>query len=822
MKSVRRKSPSRRASLKIREERWSVDDLDLVQADDASVKRRRKSTRHSKSSSKSSSSIATAVKSATTSLVAPHSKRSNGARRSQRNNKLNAANKFSSDSTREPIHVVDEVAWDRARQRRSILEELTISEESYVADLKVLVNVYLPLIQSAAVVSQGTWVEIHRNVHEILTLHEDIVLRLRRILPELELSSSKHIQLGPRSRHNQSKSEDRSQGMIIQTAVPIARQSVNNSRPDRSKNQILTSEPHESADVARVFDRVMPRFFVYEEYGAKYESMLCDMAATSKQIPIWQAYERSIEAMAHSLVPSHGHESGNRKGLTFEDLLIKISGKPIQRVCKYPLLFADLYKYTPALDDPKSRREIEKVLSRLRETAQEINKATNDQEARDRIQRSWHLQDLLTVPDVPTAPLSLRLLGHALLCGVLYLAYQTPNGLRGDFMLCVLFRSYLLIARPCLESPNYNTEALIFLGNVRIEEPCNGRGELKMTLKGNTTVELTLGLQCHTAPYSWKLLFESEYLLYEIMFCACSSQEEEQWKQHIGEYSAKADQRQTEDDLISPLTYAIMELDMKSYGQVFRRKYPLNRRLSIQRAATIPRSSAYHVLIRNTSVPNGHRDRNVSPADSVGRSQSLQSSNRLPSLAPNRTERIRMEHQLANVWTRELLPYPGMTGPRGENLIRSSANSLIRRLSKASISSSFTKRSASTFSHADGRQECIPEKLARPQEITKEKQPKLHGSKSMDLNLGWRNRTLAGSRDPQALRRSTSLASRKLFKSKKVVQRSVAPGIAAMEPWRRSPEVSSIETIKTKSGTTAGFFGAFSTEGIRAWINPNR
>ena len=74
--------------------------------------------------------------------------------------------------------------------------------------------------------------------------------------------------------------------------------------------------------------------------------------------------------------------------------------KPIQRVCKYPLLFADLYKYTPTADDPESRQEIEKVLSRLRETTQEINKATNDQEARDRIQRSWRLQDLLTLPDV--------------------------------------------------------------------------------------------------------------------------------------------------------------------------------------------------------------------------------------------------------------------------------------------------------------------------------------------------------------------------------------------------------------------------------------
>ena len=51
------------------------------------------------------------------------------------------------------------------------------------------------------------------------------------------------------------------------------------------------------------------------------------------------------------------------------------------------------------IDCPESHGQVEKVLFRLRETAMEINKATNDEDARDRIQRSWHLQDLLGFPD---------------------------------------------------------------------------------------------------------------------------------------------------------------------------------------------------------------------------------------------------------------------------------------------------------------------------------------------------------------------------------------------------------------------------------------
>ena len=51
------------------------------------------------------------------------------------------------------------------------------------------------------------------------------------------------------------------------------------------------------------------------------------------------------------------------------------------------------------IDGPDSRAEVEKVLYRLQEAVKEINTATNDQETRARIQRSWHLQDLLVVPD---------------------------------------------------------------------------------------------------------------------------------------------------------------------------------------------------------------------------------------------------------------------------------------------------------------------------------------------------------------------------------------------------------------------------------------
>jgi hypothetical protein len=76
----------------------------------------------------------------------------------------------------------------------------------------------------------------------------------------------------------------------------------------------------------------LTRFFIYEEYGAKYESMLHDMATTSKQIPNWHAYERGIEALAHSLISCNPYGGTNRKGLTFEDLLIKVGVEALSQI----------------------------------------------------------------------------------------------------------------------------------------------------------------------------------------------------------------------------------------------------------------------------------------------------------------------------------------------------------------------------------------------------------------------------------------------------------------------------------------------------------
>jgi hypothetical protein len=71
---------------------------------------------------------------------------------------------------------------------------------------------------------------------------------------------------------------------------------------------------------------------VYEEYGAKYELMIKDVASAYRTMPQWEAYQKGLEALASSLssINLSAQHANSRKALTVGDLLVKVS---------FPILF---------------------------------------------------------------------------------------------------------------------------------------------------------------------------------------------------------------------------------------------------------------------------------------------------------------------------------------------------------------------------------------------------------------------------------------------------------------------------------------------------
>lgn len=150
MKIIRGNNSRPKGTLTVRQERWPLDDFDEI----VSTKPMdQKGKGHRKSSSWSSNGFVGAVKSATASLISlsvPSQSRkprrmavaTNGNRSAHRGSRLaTPGNRSSVDSNNGSAQVIDSAAWERALQRRRTLEELISSEESYIRDLKILVNV---------------------------------------------------------------------------------------------------------------------------------------------------------------------------------------------------------------------------------------------------------------------------------------------------------------------------------------------------------------------------------------------------------------------------------------------------------------------------------------------------------------------------------------------------------------------------------------------------------------------------------------------------------------------------------------------------------
>lgn len=254
----------------------------------------------------------------------------------------------------------------------------------------------------------------------------------------------------------------------------------------------MLADPQVAAEVSKIFTKKMNRFFIYEEYGAKYELMIKDVASVHRTMPAWQSYQKGIEILASSLGSANSYDDKERKSLTIGDLLMKVGNtyqdkmrmyankvQPIQRVCKYPLLFAELLKHTPEADCPYSHMEIENTLIRLREATAEINKATDDFKIKSTLEKTWILQDRLVFPNQQLDAASknrIRSFGHIQLCGALHACWQTKEGVNGQYMVALLYKEWFCLATASRTDQIYTIQACIALSNVKLEEVDNGRG----------------------------------------------------------------------------------------------------------------------------------------------------------------------------------------------------------------------------------------------------------------------------------------------------------------------------------------------------------
>lgn len=142
--------------------------------------------------------------------------------------------------------------------------------------------------------------------------------------------------------------------------------------------------------------------------------------------------------------------------------------------------------------------EVETTLMRLREATAEINRSTEDNLMKGILEKTWLLQDRIVFPNRVFFHMyflieslltiyerldahsknQVRSFGHIQLCGVLHVCWQSPAGVDGQYMICLLYKDVLCLASGGKFDPIYTIMACIDVHCSAIEDADNGRGKV--------------------------------------------------------------------------------------------------------------------------------------------------------------------------------------------------------------------------------------------------------------------------------------------------------------------------------------------------------
>lgn len=68
----------------------------------------------------------------------------------------------------------------------------------------------------------------------------------------------------------------------------------------------------------------MSRFFIYEEYGASYETLMNDIASSRENLPEWSRYQKGLEILGSTIGATRNFAGASSKALSMNDLLVKV------------------------------------------------------------------------------------------------------------------------------------------------------------------------------------------------------------------------------------------------------------------------------------------------------------------------------------------------------------------------------------------------------------------------------------------------------------------------------------------------------------------
>lgn len=347
-------------------------------------------------------------------------------------------------------------------------------------------------------------------------------------------------------------------------------------------------------------------------------------------------------------------------------------------------------------------------------------------------------------------------LGPMILCGVLHVTYQSPEHIAGQYMVCALFNSYFLLCKVKDDYRRLQAVACLYVCDMKFDTVRNGRGKQPFSLMARKAHGI--GLCCYGCLYSWKLIFQELDDNFELILGAASATEERQWKTEILKRTAALADT-TKPGPAEPRRFSFSSLDLAPLDRETRTAPSLARRTSMHSLGTsLVKPNLQHVVIKKTHCPNFAA--HASHIDGEMDRPKIPSSQSAMILTARRHDRVRLERFISDVYTRDVLPFPGMTLAKGDILLRPGV--IMRRFS---IRPGFGRRSTSLSVPCHRRNVTdagsIPESIGMTDEIS-EKDSIMH--KSSDHSLEFERKESSKEDFPSTLARAKTVRLREVSK----------------------------------------------------------
>ncbi|KAK9346097.1 hypothetical protein V1522DRAFT_351316 [Lipomyces starkeyi] len=389
----------------------------------------------------------------------------------------------------------------RAQRRRMCIEEFISTEQSYLSGLRLLVNTYLATLESCDKKYLDVSADIRDSANALIEFHQEIISSIYASYPTLYAPSSAYAEFAIQNFGIVQK--DQPDVSAFEKEVVSAFNGAQESpkwtwtRPNSS-----VSSPMVAATIAQLIQKKVSDLVIYEQYCLNYNNVIHILKdyreSKSKLLRNWsRGCENAVLAT---------QSEGRRADLSLDAL----ATNPTIRIMKYRLLIQELCKHTSPEDSTEAHETLISALMAVKASLKRLNNEFGAERSRATSSELWKRLEF----EQPLA-FEAQYLGRASLCGALHVAWiGKDSSSRSHYLGAFLFKSYLVFAH-CQKSDKYPVKFLIPLCSSFLQPTDNG-----------------VGMQT-TSQRSWKLMFECDFAVYEILLTAISEAEKAPWQDQL-------------------------------------------------------------------------------------------------------------------------------------------------------------------------------------------------------------------------------------------------------------------------------------------------